>query len=91
VFPSQIAPNEPTAGVAISAANATGVAKKKVKANTQKQRLESSVVARACFPVAPSARSGSERLAEATNAAVTTPAQKSAGVRKIPPHPRSDS
>jgi hypothetical protein len=35
VFPSRIAPSEPTAGVATSAANATGVDKKKVIAKKQ--------------------------------------------------------
>jgi hypothetical protein len=86
------------AGVAISGANAMRrgpdetVVKdqKKISTNAQKQRPESSVVFRACPPLAPSARGDSERLAPAKSKTVTTPAQKSAGFEdKGPPAPNS--
>jgi hypothetical protein len=85
------------AGVAISGANAMRrgpdetVVKdqKKISTNAQKQRPESSVVFRACPPLAPSARGGSERLAPAKSKTVTTPAQKSTGFEnKGPPAPK---
>jgi hypothetical protein len=95
---SRIAPSEPMAGVAISAANAMRFGtdetvvtdNQKINTNAQKQRPESTVVFRACPPLAPSARGGSERLAPAKSKTVTTPAQKSAGSEdKGPPAPNS--
>jgi len=61
--------------------------KKATNTNVQKQRPESTVVFRACLPLAPSARGGSERPAPAKIIAATTPNQKSVGSKDEPTHP----
>jgi hypothetical protein len=70
------------AEVMTSAINVRGTGKEtvlsKIKKNTNapKTRLESTVVVRACPPLAPTARAASERLAPAKSIAFTRPNQK---------------
>jgi hypothetical protein len=61
--------------------------KKETNTKAQKQRPESSVVFRRCPSLAPSARSGSERLAPATRIAAETPNQNRGGSKDEPTHP----
>src|SRR5918992_2737229 len=71
---SRTATSEPTTEVPTSAINdmrgtrkeAVTKDKKETNTNAQKQRPESTVVFRACLPLAPSAKGGSERLTPAT-------------------------
>src|SRR5918997_3371642 len=92
---SRTATSEPTAEVPTSAISdmrgtrkeAVTKDRKETNTNAQKQSPEITVVFRACPPLAPSARGGSERLAPAKIIATETPNQKSGGSKDEPTHP----